>query len=553
MTEPAISQDTRLAKATFSLSFKIVTVVLAISVIGIAGTTFIVTRSLDKDFRSEFEASRGEITRQIAASASGAIRWKKADVVAEAYKSLVEDPSKPIAALTAVTAAGEVLAQYSEPGADTTRLVNLPKAMAGAPATMRTIRLGNELVSIAPAGKDASGAPYGYLVIAWKTDAVTKLIASVRLELIGVLALTMLTVVAVILIAFARLVGRPLTAIGGRMVALANLDTAMPIPYADRNDEIGIIARSVGTFREREVKRLHLEEKQHREDQQRQSRQERIDGLVDNFRAQAKGLLGDVTVNMSEMEKTAGELARTATVASSQATAVTSASRDASANVRVVAGSTEQLARSIHEISETLTRTTAVVSQADSDASASAKRMAFLSQAADQIGAVVHLIRSIADQTNLLALNATIEAARAGEAGKGFAVVASEVKNLATQTAKATEEIAGQIGEIQGSIHDATKGIDGITRTITEVNTLAMSIAVAIEEQASATSEIGRNVQEAERGSSTVMTTAGAVASSIEQTAQVAGMVDGAANRVRETAASLNLAVDTFLRDVAAA
>ena len=554
MARSIFSHGTDRSKAAFPLSLKITAVVIAVSVIGVIATTTMVTRAVDQDFRQEFEASRKEIARQIAANAAGAIRWKKTDVIAETYKSLVEDPTKPIAALTTVTATGEVLTQYTEPGVDTARLVNLPKTTAGgAEGAIRTIRLGNELVSIVPAGKDSSGNPYGYLIIAWKTDSLSKLISSIRFELIAELSLTMLAIVAVILISFSRLVTRPLAVIGDRMTALAALDTATPIPHEDRNDEIGIIARSVAIFRHREVTRLQLEETQRRDEQQRQQRQQRVYGLIDDFRGRVKGLLGEVTINMTEMEKTAGQLARSASAASSQATAVSGASENASANVRIVADSTEQLALSIREISQNLTRTTCVVSQADRDASASAQRMSFLSAAAGRIGTVVDVIRKIADQTNLLALNATIEAARAGETGKGFAVVASEVKNLAMQTAKATEEIAGQIGEIQGSIRDATQGIDGITHIMTEVSSLATSIAAAVEQQTVATSEISRNVQEAARGTTTVVTSVGAVAASIEQTTQVAGMVDGAANRVRVTADSLNSAVDSFLRDVAAA
>ena len=554
MTKSAHSQDAGRAKAAFSLSLKIATVVLAVSAIGIVATTVMITRAVDKDFSHEFEVSRNEITRQIAANAAGAIRWKKTDVITESYKSLVEDAAKPIDALATVSAAGEVLTQYADTGGDAARLINLPKTMAGgAGIGVRTVRLGEELVSIAPAGKDASGNPYGHLVIAWKTDSLSETIGAIRLELIAELTLTMLAIVAVILVSFSRLVTRPLAAISERMDALAHLDTTTPVPYEDRNDEIGIIARSVTTFRDNEVKRYRLEETQREEEQQRSQRQRRVDGLIDGFRSRVKGLLGDVTVNMTDMEKTAGELARTASIANNQATAVSGASQDASSNVRIVADSAEQLAQSIREISQNLSRTTSVVSQADRDASTSAHRMSSLSTAADRIGTVVDLIRNIANQTNLLALNATIEAARAGEAGKGFAVVASEVKNLATQTAKATEDIAGQIGEIQGSIHDATQGIEGITRIMTEVSALSTSIAAAVEQQTVATSEISRNVQEAARGTTTVVTSVGAVATSIERTTQAAGMVDGAVHRVRATADSLNKAVDSFLQDVCAA
>jgi methyl-accepting chemotaxis protein len=554
MTQSAVSHDAGRSKVAFSLSLKIASVVVAVSAIGIVATTWMITRAVDSNFRREFETSRNEITRQIAANVAGAIRWKKTDVIAEGYKSLLEDPAKPIAALVTLTAAGELLTQYADSGRDTARLVILPKTLAGgAETTIRTIHVGDDIVSMAPAGKDSAGKPYGHLVIAWKTDALGEAISSIRFELIAELALTMLAIVGVILIFFSRLVTRPLGAISARMEALAKLDTATPIPHEERNDEIGIIARSVTTFRDREVTRVQLEAAQRHEEQTRQQRQQRVEDLIQRFRSRSKGLLGDVTVNMADMERTAGDLARSASEAHSQASAVSGASQDASANVRTVADSAEQLAYSIREISQNLTRTTSVVSQADSDASASSERMSFLSTAADRIGTVVDLIRNIANQTNLLALNATIEAARAGEAGKGFAVVASEVKNLATQTAKATEDIASQIGEIQGSIHGATEGIEGISRTMTEVSGLATSIAAAIEQQTVATSEISRNVQEAARGTTTVVSSVGAVASSIERTTEAAEMVDGAAQRVRATASSLSEAVDSFLSDVAAA
>jgi methyl-accepting chemotaxis protein len=554
MTATSLPLDKSHARTAFSISLKIAAVVIAVGLIGIVTTTLMTTNAVETEFRREFEASRNEISRQIAANIGGAIRWKKADVIAESYKQLAEDPKKPIAALVTVTAGGELLTQYAEAGSDTAGLINLPKSKAGgAETSVRTIYLGDNLVSIAPSGKDASGQPYGHLVIAWKTDAVSRYISSIRFNLITKLSLTMLAVVVVILVALSRLVTRPLGTIAGRMEALAASDTASPVPYEERGDEIGVIARSVTTFRDHEVKRLALEETQRQEERVRDTRQRRIESLIDGFRSQVKGLLEHVTVNMADMRKTAGELTRAAGEANGQATSVSAASRDASTNVQTVADAADQLVQSIREISQNVARTTSVASQADRDASASAQRMASLSAAANKIGTVVDLIRDIANQTNLLALNATIEAARAGEAGKGFAVVASEVKNLATQTAKATEEIAGQIGEIQTSTHDATQGIEGITRTMSEVNSLATSIAAAIEQQTVATSDISRNVQEAARGTTTVVDNIGAVAFSIERTTGAAGLVDNAAQKISTTADSLSVAVDSFLRDVSAA
>ena len=548
---PAVKGQPR---AAFSLSMKVAAVVIAVSLIGIATTIVMITREVEGDFRHEFEASRNEIARQIADNIAGGMRWKKADVIAGAYKQLVEASNKPVAALATITAGGELLTQYAEPGSDTARLVALPKTISGnGEIGTRSIRLGDELISIAPSGKDSSGQPYGHLVVAWKTDAISNSLRSLQNSLMIKLSIAVLVIVVAILLVLSRLVSRPLGALAGRMEALAALDTSSPVPYESRRDEIGVIARAVTTFRDREIERLELEHAQRGEEEKHHLRQQRIDGLIGSFRKEVKSLLEQVTVDMSDMGAVAGELAQTASEASHQATSVSAASRDASANVETVATSAEQLALSIRDISQNVSRTTSVASQADREASASAERMSTLAKAADRIGTVVDLIRSIADQTNLLALNATIEAARAGEAGKGFAVVASEVKTLATETAKATEEIATQIAEIQASTLDATQAIEGITRIMSEVSSLACSIASAIEQQTASTAEISRNVQEAARGTTTVVGSVGGVVTSIERTSAVVSKVDNASNKVRAVADALSQSVDTFLNDVAAA
>ncbi len=536
------------------LSFKIAAGALLVGIVGLAAATIFTTRTVESDFSREFEASRAEIAKQIASNIAGALRFRKADVIEEAYRSLVEDPKKPIAALASITAGGEVVTQYAEPGQETARLVALPKADSEkAKDKGRTVRLGNELISIAPAGKDKSGNPYGYLVIAWKTDVVTNYVSTVRFSLLQTLAVAMLAVVVAILLLVSRLMTRPLGFIGDRIKALAEGDTASSVPYEQRGDEIGSMARAVSTLRDREVERMRLEEEQTRAQQARLERQDRVEKLVETFRTSIRTLLQDVLSTLGDMQMKADELTRASSDAGRQASSVSDISQEASSNVQIVAEAAEQLAHSIREISQNVSRTTSVVAKADTEAESSAKRVGHLTTAAEKIGTVVDLIRDIADQTNLLALNATIEAARAGEAGKGFAVVASEVKNLAAQTAKATEEIAAQIGEIQLSTQDTTQAIQGITEIMTEVNSLSTSIAAAIEQQTVATSEISRNVNEAARGTSSVVANVGTVAAAIEETNAVAITVDHAAKAIRTTADTLNDTIDRFLSDVAAA
>ena len=546
--------QTMRSAGSWPLSVKIAAGAVAVGIIGIVAATILITRIVESDFRREFTASRNEIARQIASNIAGALRFKKAEVIAEAYKTLIEDPAKPVAALATMTSSGEVVTQYAEPGYDTARLIGLPKsAPAGTEATARTVGIGSEIVSIAPAGKDKDGNPYGHFVIAWKTDAVGAYIWNVKLSLIATLSVTMLAVVAAILILTSKLMTGPLRLLSDRMFGLAKLDTSSPVPCELRGDEIGTMARAVTTFRDRELERMRLEAEQQETRQVELKRQQRIESLVEVFRQQIGDLLRNVLATLAEMQDRAGELTRSSADASREATMVATISGDASHNVKTVAVAAAELALSIREISGSVARTTSVVSQADIEADASSQKVAHLASAAEKIGTVVDLIRNIASQTNLLALNATIEAARAGEAGRGFAVVASEVKNLATQTAKATEEIAAQIGEIQTSTRDATEAIGGITRIMSEVNALSTSIAAAVEQQTMATSEISRNVSEAARGTSSVVTNVDSVVGAVGRTSQVAESVDRSARDIRSTTETLNRAVDRFLDDVAAA
>lgn len=540
--------------ASMSLSLKIAAGALTVGILGMAAATIFIIGVVERDFGEEFIASRKEITKQIAENIAGALRFKKADVIEKTYKSLIEDAKKPIAALVTVTAGGEVVTQYAGPGRDTSELARLPEQFdAEAKLKPQATMAGGNLVSIAPAGTDNSGNPRGFLIIGWNTDTVEAAVSRVRSSLVAQLSLLMLSVVAAILFLVSRLMTRPLSRIIARMGALADFDTDTPVPYDTRRDEIGAMAGAVITFRDREVNRRRLEAEQDAARQTDLQRQKRVESLIGDFRDQVAAMLGDVLRTLSELQSSSAELTRASSSANTQAITATALSQEASSNVEMVASSASQLAVACREISENVTRTSTVVARAASETDASADRVAHLAAAASRIGAIVDLIRQIASQTNLLALNATIEAARAGEAGKGFAVVASEVKTLATQTAKATEDIAAQIGEIQDSTQNAAQAIEGISRIISEVNHMSSSIAAAVEEQTAATTEISHNGREAAARTSDMASNVGTVASAIEQTADVAGAVGRSAKTIDVTAQSLNAMIDRFLKDVAAA
>ena len=266
-----------------------------------------------------------------------------------------------------------------------------------------------------------------------------------------------------------------------------------------------------------------------------------------------KDVVDVVAAAATEMDSTAQTMTATADSTSLQATAVAAASEEASTNVQTVAAAAEQLASSITEISRQVAKSSEIALSAAEEAERTNETVETLAEAGQKIGEIVELINNIAGQTNLLALNATIEAARAGDAGKGFAVVASEVKSLANQTAKATEEIAEQIGAIQTVTNETVTAITSIRGTIGNINEIAAGIASAVEEQGAATEEITRNVQQASDGTAEVSKNITGVTQGANETSSAASQVQAAAGELSNNAAKMNDEIMAFLKQLNAA
>jgi len=279
----------------------------------------------------------------------------------------------------------------------------------------------------------------------------------------------------------------------------------------------------------------------------------RLNTLADSLEATVKSVADKVSSSANDMRGAADRMSQQAQQTTQQATTVASASEEASVNVQTVASAAEELNSSVEEIGRQVAASSKITSEAVADADATNHQVEGLAKAAERISDVVKLISDIASQTNLLALNATIEAARAGEAGKGFAVVASEVKNLATQTGKATEDIIAQVTAIQTETHAAVDAIKRITGTISTLNEISTAIASAVEEQGAATREIARNVQEASAGTSEVSSNIVHVSQTAKETGETARtMRDGSMSLVDQSQ-TLRSEVDEFLTRIRAA
>ncbi|CAO4175269.1 Methyl-accepting chemotaxis protein [Methylorubrum aminovorans] len=349
-------------------------------------------------------------------------------------------------------------------------------------------------------------------------------------------------------------VARPITRMTERMRRLADGDAQAEVPYAQRHDEIGSMSAVVRVFRDNLLRSRVLEEetvlaRASAEEQRKAGMRQ----MADAFERSVGGIVGAVSSSATELQATAQTMTGTAAETASQSVSVAAAAEQAATNVHTVAAAAEELGSSVQEIGRQVSGSSDLARVAVGEADQTLNLVQALSQASARIGDMVGLIANIASQTNLLALNATIEAARAGDAGRGFAVVATEVKELAAQTARATDEIGTQIGQIQDVTGQAVAAIGSITKRIREINGVASSIAAAVEEQGAATQEIVRNVAQASAGTSEVTTNIAAVAQASEGTGAAASQVLSAASELSRQSEHLGTEVTRFLATVRAA
>jgi methyl-accepting chemotaxis protein len=345
---------------------------------------------------------------------------------------------------------------------------------------------------------------------------------------------------------FSRLISRPITSMTEAMNRLARGELEAALPAAEGRDEVAAMAQALVVFRDNALEARRLASAQADEQASKAARAQRLETLLHGFEGTVGAVVEGVGGAAGEMDRAASVMTSATNEASQKSGAVAAASEEASKNVHTVAVAAEELANSIAEIGRQVRESADIAKGAVDRANHSTAVIETLAQGVQKIGEVVQLISGIASQTNLLALNATIEAARAGEAGKGFAVVPSEVKALATQTAKATEDIGSQIDSIQDSTKLTVAAIREIVRTIAQIDQVATGIASAVEEQRAATKEIARNVQQAALGTQDVSSNIAGVNVAIGESRSVSEQVRQSAGRLLHQAENLKRQVSSF-------
>lgn len=349
-----------------------------------------------------------------------------------------------------------------------------------------------------------------------------------------------------------RAIGNPIKSMTEAMKQLAAGDKTVVIPAQERGDEIGEMATTVEVFKNSMIEAERLAKEQSVAEAAKIKRAEEIATMIEGFESHAAELIEQVMHVAARIDKAASASGVETTTTGSRSFEVAGAAERTSTSIQTTAAAAEELSASVSEISVQVTKSSSIAENAVREVDLATKMVRGLDQESQKIGEVVEMISDIAEQTNLLALNATIEAARAGDAGKGFAVVASEVKNLATQTAKATEQISSMIGTIQGSTGNSVEAIEGIGNVIGEINTMATMIASAVEEQNATTQEIARTASSVSTDANIVLVSVGALTMSAARSSGKSVQMLWEAKALEDTMGTFRGEIQGFLKSVSA-
>ena len=552
-----------------SIARKILAVVLLVGLVAvsIAVVGWIELKSTTKTYtdvgRSE-EAAREAMDLRIDIIAISRMTYqlaqapeKAADFKAEAAKRSSEMLAR-LPKLEAVADASEKT-QLTDVRASLEAYFKAIDAMVDAAATGDKAAVATALDKALDGQKDVTAKVKVYSTYSSDKMATARADAGAQADRSALVLLVSATVATILGIGISLLlanrgIARPIVAITTAMHRMADGDLAVDLPNADRRDEIGAMIDAVASFRNDLAERQRLRKEAERRDSEMVGERRRMmEEIAANFERQVGELVSSLSIAATDMQLTAIAMSGSAGETSNAAGELSQAAGQTTDNVQTVAGATEELATSAREIGERILTASRLAAEAVGQVDRTDHDVQTLATGSQTIGDIVQLIRGIAEQTNLLALNATIEAARAGESGKGFAVVAQEVKTLASQTAKATEEISAQIDQLQAATHNAVGNIKGIGEAIKRMHTASNDVAAAAEEQQAATQEIARSITEVANGTDGVVRRVETVYRNAAETGTGADKMQATAQMLADNATRLNDQFKALLDGIRAA
>jgi len=564
-----------------TVSRKILIVVFTIFLASVALLVYFGAQNQRTDIQHLAIANNQTISQLMAEQMSGGLKWKKAKKVAQVYEEMGTKEGSVLADVLTFDRSGELVTEYHS---DTLPNADIKQILAASSSDLNEIDIFSQAtdthhIIVAPV-LTAKGDFVGRAAIAWSLGPLNERLQANLLDQLVLVAVVLLGLIGVTAFLLNRFIGNPLSQLTNAMISLASGDNSVEIKGLERGDDIGEMSRAVQVFKENAEEVIVLqaerqkeaEEKAQNEMAQREADEERrlgrakrekqadekaveerailVGELATKLESSVNSVSKQISDSTSDMEDQAKTMVKSAENTDHHSTSIAQASEQAAHNVSGVASATEELSASLQEIGRQVAVSSDLAEETLKETEATDTVVNDLATTAGEIGNVVNLINDIAAQTNLLALNATIEAARAGDAGKGFAVVASEVKGLASQTTKATEEIAKQIDQMQLASGNAVSAVQGIKGMITRINETAQVMSSAVQEQNTATLEITKNVQMASERTNEVSKSVSDVSSMASVSGTAAGQLLHSVGELTEHSSKLQSEVDTVIRDI---